>query len=146
MRVERRSRSSRDPWSEALECRADQRPRNGRAAPGGKPAKSSVTGMHSGGHEPRGSGSRNCWRNIFLHINTLCRLSLLPILSLASLANAQNKAPALPKIPEILKDLKPALSLAYGAITLNITSPQPLTPAQWDAITALHPKRLFFSG
>jgi hypothetical protein len=79
-------------------------------------------------------------------MNTIRWFSLLTLLSLAPLAHAQKKTPALPEVPEVLKELKPTLSIAYGAITLNITSPLPLTPAQWDAITAVHPTRFFFNG
>ena len=82
-------------------------------------------------------------------MTAISRLSLLALLSLSPFVHAQNKAPALPEVPEVLKDVKPTLSF-YGApgqgLTLNVTSPQPLSPAQWDAIASLHPKRFFFSG
>ena len=82
-------------------------------------------------------------------MTSICRLSVLALLSFAPLVHAQNKAPALPEMPEALKNLKPTLSF-YGApgtgLTLNVTSPQPLTPVQWEAIASLHPKRFFFSG
>jgi len=82
-------------------------------------------------------------------MTAIYRLSLLALLSLAPLLQAQSKTPALPEVPEVLKDVKPTLSF-YGApgagLTLNVTSPQPLTRVQWDAIASLHPKRFFFSG
>lgn len=79
-------------------------------------------------------------------MTAIYRLSLLALLSLAPLAKAQNKAPAVPDVPEALREANATLSSSNGAITLNVRSKTPLTPAQWDAIDAIKPKRLFFHG
>ena len=75
----------------------------------------------------------------------ICTLSFLAILSLADLAHAQNKPTPLPEIPEVLKDLKITLSTVKGDTLISVNSPQPLAPAQWDAIAALHPRRFSFA-
>jgi len=76
-------------------------------------------------------------------MTTLLPLFLIGTLSLGSIASAQTAQ--LPDMPEVLKELKPTLASVKGALTLSVTSPQPLTAVQWDAIAALRPRHLRFN-
>ena len=76
-------------------------------------------------------------------MTTLLPLFLIGTLSLGSITSAQT--PQLPDMPEVLKELKPTLASVKGALTLSVTSPQPLTAVQWDAIAALRPRHLRFN-
>jgi len=71
-------------------------------------------------------------------------LPIILVLSLASMSAAQNSQ--VPEVPEILQDLKPTLATLKGALSLSVTSAQPLTAEQWAAIATLHPKHLRFNG
>ena len=73
-------------------------------------------------------------------------LSILALLAFSPLIQAQNKPAPLPEIPEVLKETKPVLSLVKGELSIAVTSTQPLTAAQWEAIAGLHPRRLSFAG
>ncbi len=76
-------------------------------------------------------------------MNFLRPACVFSVLCFAPLAVAQN-AP-LPAVPVVLSELKPALALVKGALSLSVTSAQPLTKDQWDAIATLHPKHLSFN-
>jgi len=76
-------------------------------------------------------------------MNLIRQACIFSVLSVASISSAQNSP--VPAVPEVLKDLKPALTSVKGALSISVTSAQPLTSEQWDAIAALHPKHLRFN-
>ena len=65
-------------------------------------------------------------------------------LLLASCLTAHAATPL--EVPQALRTAEAAITSDNGRITLSVRSKTPLTPAQWDAIEAVKPKRVMFHG